>query len=112
MYQITTKSGDLIATAITEELAIKIVDAIRTEKSKTIPTIKIYDLTGDLLRTYTGKTHIEDMELCVRSYNCLFRAGILFSDDIMALSMNEILAVRHMTKKCALEIIEKCMEVD
>lgn len=50
---------------------------------------------------------LEELDLSVRSYNCLKRAGINGLEDLMSKTYEEICSVRNMHPKCVQEIIYK-----
>jgi len=50
---------------------------------------------------------IEDMELSVRSYNCLKRADINTIGDLAKKTKNEMLKVRNMGAKSLEEVLQK-----
>ena len=50
---------------------------------------------------------IEDMDLSVRSYNCLKRAGINTIDDLTKKSKEDMLKVRNLGLKSLEEVIGK-----
>lgn len=50
---------------------------------------------------------IEDLDLSVRTYNCLKRAGIHTVSDIQKLSWDDLLQIRNMNEKSAKEVFEK-----
>lgn len=50
---------------------------------------------------------IDDLELSVRSYNCLKRAGINTVEDLCAKSMDDLMKVRNMGRKSLDEILNK-----
>ena len=66
---------------------------------------------------YTGSTEeqksdelnksIDELELSVRSYNCLKRAGINTVEDLCAKSMDDLMKVRNMGRKSLDEILNK-----
>lgn len=47
---------------------------------------------------------IDDLNLSVRTYNCLKRAGINTVDDVMALSLDEVMKIRNLGKNSILEL--------
>lgn len=55
---------------------------------------------------------IEDLDLSVRSYNCLKRAGILTLGDLVKYSEADIMNVRNFGKKSLDEIKEKIAQYD
>ena len=50
---------------------------------------------------------IEDLELSVRSFNCLKRAGINTVEDLINYTEEEMMRVRNMGKKSLEEVIHK-----
>lgn len=48
---------------------------------------------------------IEEMDLSVRAYNCLKRAGVQTLDDIIRLGSDRLREVRNLGKKCYDEIV-------
>ncbi len=50
---------------------------------------------------------IDDLELSVRSFNCLKRAGINTVEDLCAKSMDDLMKVRNMGRKSLDEILNK-----
>ena len=53
------------------------------------------------------ETSIDDLELSVRAYNCLKRAGILTLHDLVDKSENEMMKIRNLGKKSLKEVIDK-----
>jgi pyrimidine deaminase RibD-like protein len=53
------------------------------------------------------KIAAEDMNLSVRSYNCLKRAGVNTVADIIAFTHDELLQVHNFNRKCVIEVTEK-----
>lgn len=54
---------------------------------------------------------IEDLDLSVRSYNCLKRAGIQTVDELTQRSEDEMMRVRNLGKKSLKEVKEKLIEM-
>jgi len=50
---------------------------------------------------------LEGLDVSVRSYNCLKRAGIDTVGDLVKMSEDDLCHVRNMGRKCVEEIIEK-----
>jgi DNA-directed RNA polymerase subunit alpha len=50
---------------------------------------------------------IEDLELSVRSYNCLKRAGITTVEELVNKTEDEMMHVRNLGKKSLKEVKEK-----
>ena len=50
---------------------------------------------------------IDELELSVRSYNCLKRAGINTVEDLCAKSRDDLMKVRNMGRKSLDEILNK-----
>ena len=53
---------------------------------------------------------IDEMELSVRAYNCLKRAGIDTLDDIRGLTIERLVNIRNLGRKSAKEVIAKAKE--
>ncbi|MBO5772982.1 MAG: DNA-directed RNA polymerase subunit alpha [Clostridia bacterium] len=69
---------------------------------------------GDILKPRESDTHkqileknIDDMDLSVRSYNCLKRAGIQTVEDLTMKSEEDMLKVRNLGRKSLDEVIAK-----
>ena len=63
---------------------------------------EVVDTENDLLRR-----PIEDLDLSLRSYNCLKRAGIHLIDDIVSKDVSELAKIRNFGKKSFAEVREK-----
>ena len=55
---------------------------------------------------------IEDLDLSVRSYNCLKRAGIQTVDELTQKTEDEMMRVRNLGKKSLKEVKDKLMELN
>ena len=71
-----------------------------------------------LLKEASGENHnrglvmmIEDLDLSVRSYNCLKRAGIQTVDELIQKTEDEMMRVRNLGKKSLKEVKEKIYEL-
>ena len=56
-------------------------------------------------------TKIEELDLTVRSFNCLKKAGIEEVSQLAKLSLNELLKIKNLGRKSLDEILEKMKEV-
>ena len=54
---------------------------------------------------------IEDLELSVRSFNCLKRAGIHTLQDLVNRSENDMMKIRNLGKKSLKEVLDKVKEL-
>ena len=54
---------------------------------------------------------IEDLDLSVRSYNCLKRAGIQSVDELTQKTEDEMMRVRNLGKKSLKEVKDKLIEL-
>ena len=54
---------------------------------------------------------IEDLDLSVRSYNCLKRAGIQTVDELTQKTEDEMMRVRNLGKKSLKEVKDKITEL-
>ena len=57
-------------------------------------------------------TPIEDMDLSVRAYNCLKRAGIDTAEQLSECTTNDLLNIRNIRASSISEIKEKLAEMD
>jgi DNA-directed RNA polymerase subunit alpha len=57
------------------------------------------------------ETSIADLDLSVRSYNCLMRAGIKDVKDLIAKSEEDMMKVRNLGRKSLKEVKEKLEEL-
>lgn len=53
---------------------------------------------------------ISDMELSVRSYNCLKRAGYNYVDELDGLDYDKMTRIRNLGRKSIIEVMEKAKE--
>ena len=58
------------------------------------------------------ETTIEELDLSVRSYNCLKRAGINTVQDLISRSENDMMKVRNLGRKSLEEVIHKLHAMD
>ena len=63
------------------------------------------------LTSQTCAMSIKDMDLSVRSYNCLKRAGIHTVADIVNKSEQDMIKVRNLGKKSLDEVVNKIKEL-
>lgn len=55
-------------------------------------------------------TNILDLDLSLRSYNCLRRSGIETVEQLACMSRDDILGIKNMGKKCCREVVDKLRE--
>ena len=60
---------------------------------------------------HTTHKMIEDLELSVRSYNCLKRAGIHTLQDLVNKSENDMMKIRNLGKKSLKEVLDKIKDL-
>ena len=69
-------------------------------------------LEGKAEQQYKGQQlMIEDLDLSVRSYNCLKRAGIQTVDELTQKTEDEMMRVRNLGKKSLKEVKDKLIEL-
>ena len=56
--------------------------------------------------------NIDELELSVRSYNCLKRAGINTVEELISKSPEDMMKVRNLGKKSLDEVLEKLKELN
>ena len=57
------------------------------------------------------ETSIDDLDLSVRAYNCLKRAGIMTLKDLVNKSENEMMKIRNLGKKSLKEVMDKVKDM-
>ena len=55
--------------------------------------------------------NIEDMDLSVRSFNCLMRAGLKTANDIAKLDFNQLSRIRNLGRKSLNEVVQRMEEL-
>lgn len=77
----------------------------------------IADMTGLMIEKLEDpkqralETSVEDLDLSVRAYNCLKRAGINNVQDLINKSEDEMMKIRNLGKKSLKEVIEKIKDM-
>lgn len=84
-----------------------------TEKEPELPELPPVDEAALQEDEYSQKLErtIEDLDLSVRSFNCLKRAGINTVKDLVAMTEDELIKVRNLGRK-SLEEVKKKLEDD
>ena len=78
---------------------------------------EIADMTGLMIEKVEDpkqkalETTIEDLDLSVRAYNCLKRAGIHTLHDLINKSATEMMKIRNLGKKSLKEVLDKVKEM-
>lgn len=76
-----------------------------------VPSVaKVEDSTLNGLVALYGDIEIENLNLSVRSYNCLKRAGINTVEQILKLDYNAVTRVRNLGRRSMLEIQDNVNE--
>jgi DNA-directed RNA polymerase subunit alpha len=75
--------------------------------NEAINQIKIMDEQAEQQKAVTLATPIEDLNLSVRSYNCLKRRGIQTIQELASMSKTEIEKIKNLGKKSLREIIKQ-----
>ena len=94
----------------------KLIMEVYTNGAMT-PQEAIADMTGLLTDKEedpiqkTLETPIEELDLSVRAYNCLKRAGHHTLQDLTSLSESEIMKIRNLGKKSLKEVIDKIKDM-
>ena len=104
--------------SITPEEAIALASRILIEHFEVVTELnKIADLTGLLADkeedpvVKTLETPVEELDLSVRAYNCLKRAGLHTLQDLTNMSESEMMKIRNLGKKSLKEVIEKIKDM-
>ncbi len=104
--------------SMTPQEAIALASRILIEHFDVVTKLnKIADMTGLLADKEedpiqkTLETPIEELDLSVRAYNCLKRAGHHTLQDLTSLSEAEMMKIRNLGKKSLKEVIDKIKEM-
>lgn len=96
-------------------LAAKILDdhsKLFVDLSSTVGEFNILVSQDDDKQQKVMEMTIEDLDLSVRSYNCLKRAGIHTVEDLTKKSEDDMLKVRNLGQKSLDEVIKKLEDLD
>ena len=104
--------------AMTPQEAIALASRILIEHFEILTKLnKISDMTGLLADKEedpiqkTLETPIEELDLSVRAYNCLKRAGHHTLQDLTSMSESEMMKIRNLGKKSLKEVIDKIKDM-
>lgn len=104
--------------SITPEEAISLASRILIEHFEIVANLNdIADVTGLLADKEedpiikTLETQIEELDLSVRAYNCLKRAGLHSLQDLTGMTENEMMKIRNLGKKSLKEVMDKVKEM-
>ena len=95
------EATSLAARIMTEHLALFV------ELTGDISSVEIMDEKDDSRKEKVLEMTIEELDLTVRSYNCLKRAGINTVDELVQRSEDEMMKVRNLGRKSLDEVIAK-----
>jgi DNA-directed RNA polymerase subunit alpha len=104
--------------SITPEEAISLGSRILIEHFEILADLnEIADETGLMIAKVEDpsvkilETSIDDLDLSVRAYNCLKRAGILTLKNLVDKSENEMMKIRNLGKKSLKEVMDKVKDM-
>ena len=104
--------------AMNPEEAIALASRILIEHFEVVTNLnKISDVAGLLTDKEddpvlkTLETPIEELDLSVRAYNCLKRAGHHSLSDLTSLTESEMMKIRNLGKKSLKEVIDKIKDM-
>ena len=104
--------------SITPEESIALGSRILIEHFEILADLnEIADETGMMIAKVEDpnvkilETSIDDLDLSVRAYNCLKRAGILTLKNLVDKTENEMMKIRNLGKKSLKEVIDKVKEL-
>lgn len=92
-----------------ENSRIRLENVKLRDKLKEMGYLSIKDTEPSEEPDWTSIT-VEDMELSVRSFNCLKRANINNLEDLSNMTYEEMMKVRNLGRKSIIEIMEKMKE--
>ena len=88
----------------------KIKEQIQIEKKRLIEELRQPTITEEDLINFNKNMLIDELDLSVRGYNSLVRAGIRTVGDLTNLTDNDLWAVRNLGRRTHAEIIETLKE--
>lgn len=104
--------------SISPEESIALASRILIEHFEVLTKLnEISDMTGLLVDkesdpiAKTLETPVEELDLSVRAYNCLKRAGLHTLQDLTSMSENEMIKIRNLGKKSLKEVMDKIKEM-
>ena len=104
--------------SMTPQEAISLAARILIEHFDVLTKLnKIADMTGLLADKEedpiqkTLETPIEELDLSVRAYNCLKRAGHHTLQDLTNMTESEIMKIRNLGKKSLKEVLDKVKDM-
>ena len=104
--------------SITPEESIALGSRILIEHFNVLADLnEIADQTGLMIAKVEDpnvkilETSIDDLDLSVRAYNCLKRAGITSLKDLVNKSENEMMKIRNLGKKSLKEVMDKVKDM-
>jgi DNA-directed RNA polymerase subunit alpha len=104
--------------SITPEESIALASRILIEHFEVLTKLNnISDMTGLLTDkevdpiTKTLETPVEELDLSVRAYNCLKRAGLHSLQDLTNMSESEMIKIRNLGKKSLKEVMDKIKDM-
>ena len=89
------------AKLLTEQLSL----FVNLNSDNSLPEVSAPGENGKKVKVL--EMNIEEMDLSVRSYNCLKRAGINTVEDLVSKSEDEMMKVRNLGKKSLEEVLQK-----
>lgn len=81
------------------------------ELDSSVDSIQVFDTPKEKESSKNDDMTIEDLDLSVRSYNCLKRASISTVSELCAKTEEEMIKVRNLGKKSLKEVKEKLAEI-
>ena len=112
---------DKLTLEIWTDGSIRPVEALGNAAEILQESLAIFRLTGDLPgvgivenpvgNKNPGEMTIEELDLSVRSYNCLKRAGINFVSDLAQKTEDEMMKVRNLGRKSLDEVKNKLIDI-
>lgn len=104
--------------SLTPEESVALASRILIEHFEVLTNLNaIADVTGLLVDkeenpiTKTLETPVEELDLSVRAYNCLKRAGLHTLQDLTNMTESEMMKIRNLGKKSLKEVIEKIKDM-
>ncbi|MFA5407825.1 MAG: DNA-directed RNA polymerase subunit alpha C-terminal domain-containing protein, partial [Bacilli bacterium] len=113
VLEVWTNGALLPQEAIKEAAGILMIQLDKLDNPEFTDAIKgLMKKSNDDPRQKALEMPIEDLELSVRAYNCLRRAGITNVQELIKKTENEMRKIRNLGKISLEEVINKVKELD
>lgn len=108
---LTIETDETLTPSQSLSIAAKILkdhfDIVKDVDESSLEEVEVHEEVEEQNHSVSKERMIEDLELSVRSYNCLKRAGITTVDELIQKTEDEMIHVRNLGKKSLQEVKDK-----